>query len=95
MAAKDDKSAKVTAVVVRGSYWPVDAEGNRWEVKPGLGADSEVQVTQRQLEAFAGVLVLKADAATEIAKAKEESMAPPTTAEEATTAPGEASAKKK
>lgn len=83
MAKEDVK--KVRATVVRGSFWKIGEDGSREEVKPGKGKDSEVEVTESQLQAFIGVLVPVAEAAAEIEKVATESMQKVTPTEEAVT----------
>jgi hypothetical protein len=78
----------VKAVVVRGSFWKKDSEGNNIEVRPGMGKDSEVEVTENQLNALAGVLVAADKAEAEIKMAASESMAGATSPAQAVAPPG-------
>lgn len=78
-----EPTTKVRAMVVRGSYWKVGEDGKREEIKAGQGKDSEVEVTQSQLDAFVGVLVAVADAPAELEKVATESMQKVTPTEEA------------
>lgn len=83
MAKEVTPVKKVRATVVRGSFWRIDEDGNRVEVKPGAGKDSEVEVTETQLTAFIGTLVKVEDAAAEIEKVATESMQKVTPTDEA------------
>lgn len=62
---------KVRAVVVRGSYTTRDADGNVKVVEPDKGRESFVNVPERHLETFAGILIRPEDlkmAQAEVAK---------------------------
>lgn len=84
MAKEPTSPDKVLAVVVRGSYWAVDPEtGDRREILPGMGKESEVMVSPTQLKAFVGVLSEPSKAAAEMEKAIAEGMQAPTPTNEA------------
>jgi hypothetical protein len=84
-------AALTKATVVRGTFMKITDTGERVPVLPGLGKDSDVDVTESVLAASVGVLVRAgSQAEAEVQRAAAESMAPATQTNQAIVPPTQA-----
>lgn len=83
MAEKAIERELVDVVVMRSSYWLLEKDGSRREVKANMGDDSKIKVPRSHLDAFKGILVAVSDADAEAELVKSESMQQVTSTEEA------------
>lgn len=90
MAKEDDSKTLVEAVVIRGSFRALNADGERVEYLPAEAGKPPtiVKVTERQLLAFSGVLAKRGAASeAEIAAAADENLRSTSSSKEATDPP--------